>query len=190
MSAALAAGNLFWSLICLPLGIASMTGAFVAQYIGVGRPEAVGRLLWQAIFLSIATTPLWVIAWIFARQMFIGTGQASELLELETVYLRVLMFGAVGGIIESALSGFFSGTHRTMAVMWINVASALVNLVLDVPLIFDPHQGLFVQHINLASAKILIELELQEAAAPREAGRAELEVDDAQIRPSVVVVEL
>jgi multidrug resistance protein, MATE family len=153
MSAALAAGNLFWSLICLPLGIASMTGAFVAQYVGVGRPEAVGRLLWQAIFLSIATTPLWVIAWIFARQMFIGTGQASELLELETVYLRVLMFGAVGGIIESALSGFFSGTHRTMAVMWINVASALLNLVLDVPLIFGfgTFEGLGIVGAGLAS---------------------------------------
>lgn len=136
MSAAMAGGNFFWSLICLPLGIASMTGAFVAQYIGAGRPEQVGKLLWQAVFLSLLTAPAWVVAGIYARQLFILTGQAPELLDLETTYLRVLLFGALGGIIESALSGFFSGTHRTVAVMWINVAATLLNLVLDIPLIF------------------------------------------------------
>lgn len=136
MSAAMAAGNLFWTLICLPLGIASMTGAFVAQYVGAGKPQHVGRLLWQSVFLSVATIPIWCVAGFYAREMFVATAQAPELLEDETIYLRVLMFGAVGGIIEAALSGFFSGTHRTMAVMWINVAAAAINLVLDIPLIF------------------------------------------------------
>lgn len=136
MSAAMAAGNLFWTLLCLPLGIASMTGAFVAQYVGAGKPQHVGRLLWQSVFLSFATVPIWCIAAYFARDMFVATGQAPELLDHETIYLQVLMFGAVGGILESALSGFFSGTHRTMAVMWINVAAALINLILDVPFIF------------------------------------------------------
>jgi MATE family multidrug resistance protein len=153
MSAAMAAGNLFWTLICLPLGIASMTGAFVAQYVGAGKPEQVGRLLWQSVFLSLMSIPAWVLASIYAREMFIGTGQAEDLLDLETIYLRVLMWGAVGGIIEAALSGFFSGTHRTMAVMWINVAAALVNLILDVPLIFGfgPLEPMGIMGAGLAS---------------------------------------
>ena len=153
MSAAMAAGNLFWTLICLPLGIAGMTGAFVAQYVGAGRPQHVGRLLWQAVFLSIATTPLWCLAGYFARDMFLATGQAPELIKHETIYLQVLMFGAVGGIIESALSGFFSGTHRTMAVMWINVAAATMYLVLDIPLIFGfgPIEPMGIAGAGLAS---------------------------------------
>lgn len=153
MSAAMAAGNLFWTLICLPLGIAGMTGAFVAQYVGAGQPQHVGRLLWQAVFLSLFTIPLWCLAGFYAREMFIVTGQAPELISHEAIYLQVLMFGAVGGIIESALSGFFSGTHRTMAVMWINVAAALINLVLDFPLIFGfgPFEPMGIMGAGLAS---------------------------------------
>lgn len=136
MSAAMAAGNLFWALICLPIGIASMTGAFVAQYVGGGQPERVGRLLWQAVWMSLTTIPLFGLAAIYARELFVWTGQAPALLELETVYMQTLMVGALGGVLETALSGFFSGTHRTMTVMWINIAAAVLNLVLDVPLIF------------------------------------------------------
>lgn len=136
MSASMAGGNLFWTLICLPLGIASMTGAFVAQYVGAGRPQQVGKLLWQAIFLSLTTVPFLLLAGVYARELFIWTGQANELLDLESIYFRVLLLGALGGIIEAALSGFFSGTHRAMAVMWINIAAALLNLVLDIPFIF------------------------------------------------------
>ncbi|XZE52028.1 MATE family efflux transporter [Planctomycetaceae bacterium SH139] len=136
MSAAMAAGNLFWALICLPLGIASMSGAFVAQYIGANRADQVGRFLWQTVFLSFATIPAWMLAAYFAPQLFRWTGQSPALLELETVYLRVLMIGSVAGVLEASLSGFFSGTHRTMTVMWINVAAAILNLLLDVPLIF------------------------------------------------------
>jgi MATE family multidrug resistance protein len=136
MSAAMAAGNVFWSLICLPLGIASMTGAFVAQYVGAGRAREVGRFLWQAVFFALATTPCWVAAAYFAPQLFVLADQPVELLGLETTYMRLLMIGALGGVLEAALSGFFSGTHKTMVVMWINVAAAIINLLLDVPLIF------------------------------------------------------
>lgn len=136
MSAAMAAGNFFWSTICLPLGIASMTGAFVAQYVGVGHQERVGRLLWQAVFLSILTLPVWLVVGMFAKNLFFWSGQPENLLELEATYLRVLMFGATASILDAALSGFFSGTHRTLTVMWINVAAAILNLLLDLPLIF------------------------------------------------------
>ncbi|MEL7267767.1 MAG: hypothetical protein AAFP69_23565, partial [Planctomycetota bacterium] len=34
MTASMAAGNLFWTLLCIPIGIMSMSGAFVAQFIG------------------------------------------------------------------------------------------------------------------------------------------------------------
>ncbi len=39
MSASMAGGNLFWVLVCLPVGIASMTGAIVSQYVGAGQEE-------------------------------------------------------------------------------------------------------------------------------------------------------
>jgi MATE family multidrug resistance protein len=58
------------------------------------------------------------------------------LIPLEATYLRLLMLGAVGIVIETALSGFFSGTERTNVIMWVSVASGLLNFSLDLVLIF------------------------------------------------------
>ncbi len=71
MSAAMAGGNMYWTLVCFPIGIASMTGAIVAQYIGSGRPKEVGRFLWQSAWLAALAIPFfafiaWIAPWCFA----------------------------------------------------------------------------------------------------------------------------
>ena len=136
MSASMAGGNFFWVLVCLPVGIASMTGAIVSQYVGANEHEKIGRFLWQSVWLSLLSTPLFVGIAFFARNLFEITGQPSHLLDLEATYLRLLMIGAVGLVLESALSGFFSGTEQTRIIMWVSLASGVVNLVLDLILVF------------------------------------------------------
>lgn len=136
MSASMAAGNLFWVLVCLPVGIASMTGAIISQYVGANEPERIGRFLWQGVWLSLLTSPLFILFAIISETLFRQTGQPSELVPLEATYLRILMLGAVGIVLETTLSGFFSGTERTGVIMWVSVASGIVNLLLDVLLIF------------------------------------------------------
>lgn len=136
MSASMAGGNFFWVLVCLPVGIASMTGAIVSQYVGSHQQRKIGRFLWQSVWLSLLTTPVFVGVAFIARTLFAATGQPEHLLELEATYLRLLMIGAVGLVLESALSGFFSGTERTRVIMWVSLASGVVNLLLDVILIF------------------------------------------------------
>ena len=136
MGASMAGGNLFWVLVCVPIGAASMTGAVIGQLIGSGQTQRVGRLLWQVIWLALMTIPWLVGCAYFAEDFFRVTGQADELLQSQVTYMRWLMIGGLGLIIESALSGFFSGIERTRIIMWVSVASALVNLVLDGLLIF------------------------------------------------------
>ena len=58
MSASMAAGNLFWVLVCLPVGVASMTGAIVSQYVGARQEERIGRFLWQSVWFSLLTAPV------------------------------------------------------------------------------------------------------------------------------------
>lgn len=136
MSASMAGGNFFWVLVCLPVGIASMTGAIVSQYVGANEHKKIGRFIWQSAWFSLLTTPAFVGIAFVARALFETTGQPDHLLELEATYLRLLMVGAVGLVLESALSGFFSGTERTRVIMWVSVVSGVVNLLLDVILIF------------------------------------------------------
>ncbi len=136
MSASMAGGNLFWVIVCLPVGIASMTGAFVSQYIGAGEESKIGRFLWQSVWMSLLASPLFLAVAVYAENLFRATGQPEELVPLEAVYLRLLMIGAVGIVLETALSGFFSGTQRTQVIMWVSLASGLINFVLDLVLIF------------------------------------------------------
>jgi MATE family multidrug resistance protein len=136
MSAAMAGGNLFWVLACLPVGIASMTGAIISQYVGAKEDDQIGRFLWQAVWLALAMTPLFAVAAIFATRLFQWTGQPEELIGLQSIYLRLLMLGAAGIVMETALSGFFSGTERTSVIMWVSIASGVINFLLDLLMIY------------------------------------------------------
>jgi MATE family multidrug resistance protein len=136
MSASMAGGALFWVVSCLPVGIVSMTGAIVGQHIGAGEQDRIGRLMWQAVWLAIAFIPWFAFIAFNAESLFRATGQPESLIGLESTYLSILMIGAVGLVVESALSGFFSGTEKTAVIMWISVASGVLNLFLDLLLIF------------------------------------------------------
>lgn len=136
MSASMAAGNLFWVLVCLPVGIASMTGAIVSQYVGANQEDQIGRFLWQAVWFALMTTPLFLFFAAISDWLFRITGQPASLVPLESTYLRLLMLGAVGVVLETALSGLFSGTERTSVIMWVSLGSGLLNFILDLVLIF------------------------------------------------------
>lgn len=140
MGAAMAAGNLFWVCICVFVGIASMTGAIASQYVGAGRRSHIGRMLWQSVWFSLATMPLFLVMSYFAETLFRLTDQAPSLIPAETVYFQILMWGGAGEVLQTSLSGFFSGTHRTRTIAVVSVISGLINLVLDYLLIFgvDP----------------------------------------------------
>ncbi|TWT67441.1 MATE family efflux transporter [Allorhodopirellula solitaria] len=140
MGAAMAAGNLFWVSICVFVGIASMTGAIASQYVGAGQPRRIGRLLWQSVWFSLATMPVFLLAAYFAEPLFRWTDQAPSLIPAETIYFQILMWGGAGEVMQTALSGFFSGTHRTRTIAVVSVVSGVINLLLDYLLIFgvDP----------------------------------------------------
>ncbi|EMI44112.1 MATE family efflux transporter [Rhodopirellula sp. SWK7] len=141
MGAAMAAGNLFWVSICIFVGIASMTGAIASQYVGAGRPNRIGRMLWQSVWFSLATMPLFLTLAYFAEPLFKWTDQAPTLIPLQTVYFQILMWGGAGEVLQTALSGFFSGTHRTRTIAIVSVVSGVLNLLLDYLLIFGIDPG-------------------------------------------------
>ena len=149
MSAAMAAGNLYWTLVCLPIGIASMTGAIVAQYVGSGKEREVGRFLWQVVWMALAASPLFAVIAYFTPDLFRLSGQIEELIPLETTYMRLLLLGSVGSVLEAGLSGFFSGTQRTRIIMWSSLAAGALNFALDYWFIFG---GMGVPAMGIAGA--------------------------------------
>ena len=147
MAAAMAAGNLFWTLVCFPIGVVGMSSAFVAQYVGADRRGDVGRLMFQTIWLSLFAGAALMLVHPLAEWMFQATGQAPQLVPFESIYLRILLWSSGGVILESALSGFYSGVHRPGIVLWVNLAATIINIALDFVLIFGwwgfPELGIF-----------------------------------------------
>ncbi len=140
LSSSMAGGNLFWVACCIPVGIASMTGAIVGQMVGDRSAHRAGSLMWQTLYASAALIPIFaIIAWIGPR-WFVWTGQPSELIAGEGLYFRLLMLGAVAEVLQTGLSGYFAGINRTAPVMAVGIASAVLNLGLD--LAWIPEYGL------------------------------------------------
>lgn len=136
MSASMAGGNLYWTAVCFPMGLVSMTGAIISQYVGANDRQPIGRFLWQSVWLTLTTVPFFILFAYYVPEILRIAEQPEHLVPMETVYVRWLLVGAVGTVLETALSGFFSGTERTGVIMWVSIAAGLLNVVLDLLLIF------------------------------------------------------
>ena len=139
MAATMPAAAISFTAICLPMGIASYVGTFVAQYHGAEKYDRIGNIVWQGVWLGLACIPIFVALRWFAPTLFSQVGHTSNLARLETDYFRALMWGAPAVVISSALAGFFSGRGETRVVMVVNGAAALLNIGLDYCWIFGKY---------------------------------------------------
>ncbi len=151
LASAMPAGILNFSLICLFIGTVSYAGTFVSQYVGAKEDGRVGTVLWHGIYLSIIGALLLMLVAPFSTQIFKMIGHPENLQIMESTYFRILCFGGLGPILSSAFAGFFTGQGHNWPVMWVNVFTTTVNLILDYLLIFGV--GIFPE-MGIAGAAI------------------------------------
>lgn len=154
LAAALPAGVLSWTLTSLPLGIASYASTFVAQFFGAKQLEKIGPVVWQAIWMSVACIPLFIIVGAFGRPIFSLLGHAEALAELEGIYFLALSFGSGAVVLDAGISAFFIGRGKTTVVMLVNLFGASLNIFLDYMLIFGtgPFPALGIWGAGLATS--------------------------------------
>lgn len=145
--AAMGAGSLYWTLMTMPAGMLGYLSAFVAQYMGAGRPERVVVAYRHALRLAWMAVPFLILAFIFAWVPFRYFGHAETLQRLETTYLRTLVVGGIAVLFYSVQSGLMTGLGYTRWVLLVDFISTIVNLVLSWILIFGlgiiPGMGVF-----------------------------------------------
>tara|TARA_A100001037_G_scaffold300753_1_gene328900 strand:+ start:1005 stop:2411 length:1407 start_codon:yes stop_codon:yes gene_type:complete len=136
LAAALPASMLSFSIGAFFLGTVGYVNTFVAQYSGAKRPERVGAVVWQGFYFAIAAgfvmmglIPL--SPWIFGM-----AGHEPNIKTLEISYFQILCVGWIPLLGQQALSCFFTGRGDTRTVMWVSMASAVANIVLDYAWIF------------------------------------------------------
>lgn len=151
MAAATPAGILSFTVMSLFLNTAAYSGTFVAQYYGAGRLERIGPVVWQTIYLSLASALLMLVFVPLAEPIFALAGHAPAVARLETSYFRILSLGALFPILGAGLSGFYAGQGRTWPVMWVNLEITGLNVLLDYWLIFG---GLGLPALGIRGAAI------------------------------------
>jgi MATE family multidrug resistance protein len=135
-SAAMGAGTVYWTVICLPMGLLGYISTFVSQYRGAQHFPRIGVVYQHAMALAWCIVPALFLAMAMAWPLFTWAGHQPNLVRLEATYLRVLLLGGVGVLFYSVQSGLLTGQGRTPTVLAIDGIATLLNLVLDAVLIF------------------------------------------------------
>ncbi len=118
------------------MGVATCVGVLAAQYHGACRPRRVGAALWAGVWFSVAAGALLALLAGLGGPLFDLAGHPAPVRALEVRYFRILTLGGGFVVLSTALSGYFSGLGRTVPVMLVNIAGAVLNVPLDYALIF------------------------------------------------------
>ncbi|MCM2373672.1 MATE family efflux transporter [Aporhodopirellula aestuarii] len=140
-AASVSAGNLYWAVVCIPVTAMGFITPLVAMTLGRSRRRgAVTRrawsLVWQCIWLTLACVPLLVLVGWLSPRIFEAFGHEPNLAGEEARYFRTLLLVAPASMLEAGLTAFFIGRRITRPILRTNIASAVVNVILDVWLIF------------------------------------------------------
>jgi MATE family multidrug resistance protein len=136
IAASMPSGILYFTILSVFLGTAGYVNTFVAQYHGAGRPGQIGPSVWQGLYVSLAGGIFLLLLAPLSPLMFEWIGHPYEVRLLEIRYFRVLCYGSVFPIANSAVSSFYSGRGKPWPVMWVHLLATAVNVVLNYLLIF------------------------------------------------------
>lgn len=134
--AVMVAGILFWTGFVLLQTTTNYATTFVAQYIGAGRPERVGPVVWQALYFGIGAGIVFMGVYPFADWIIGNIGHAPEVQAMEATYLRCMTMCALPMLIIAACNSFFAGRGESRVVLRIDATGTVVNVVLGYCLIF------------------------------------------------------
>lgn len=140
-AASLSAGNLYWTIACIPVTALGFITPLIAMSIGDAKVDAirsnrVWTLIWQGIWITVLAVPVFAAIGVFSASIFVAFGHATKLATQEARYFRILLLVAPAAMLESTLTAFFVARRITRPILLTNIASSIVNVVLDVWLIF------------------------------------------------------
>jgi MATE family multidrug resistance protein len=100
---------------------------FVSQYLGAGRPERVGPVLWQAGRVAVVGGFLFLLLIPVAGPLFTLVGHPPAVANAEADYFRALCYAVPAAAVVAVVNAFFSGRGKTWTVFAINVVGLGVN---------------------------------------------------------------
>ena len=142
LAAVMPSGVMAWAIMSFPFGVALYTSVFVAQYHGAKKDQRIGPVIFHGLMMSLLFSPLFIASMLWPEAIFRWVGHAPDVVREEATYFRYVSIGSIAQVLGGVLTSFFIGLGRTRTVMAVDVSVALLNVVLDVLLIFGlSYQG-------------------------------------------------
>ncbi len=151
LAAVMPAGMMFWTVVCIPIGMILYANTFIAQFDGAGQPNAMMQALWQAIWLGLACSGLIMLCPLASAAVLAWTDQPAAVISEERIYFDTLCLGSPLLMMSTALSCFYSGRRRTGVILAVSIASVTVNLLMDYLLVFG---GLSIPALGIRGAAL------------------------------------
>jgi MATE family multidrug resistance protein len=119
------------------IGALASLNTFVSQSLGRGEREKCANYYWQATYMGLAYFVVVVaVMWPAAPWIFKMMGQPPAVIEMEVIYLRIMLYAHILAVINWTSSQFFMGIHRPVITMCASLAGQVVNIAANYILIF------------------------------------------------------
>jgi len=129
--------NVVFIAIALAMGLGQAGTTLVSQYRGAGRPEDMGRAAGQSLLLQVVLGSVLAAAGLLAAPAILRLlDTPADSFDATATYLRCVLAGVPLMFVFHVYQGIYTGLGDTVGPMRINVATVLLNTVLDPLLIF------------------------------------------------------
>jgi MATE family multidrug resistance protein len=136
LAAEVLGGTLFFVLFIMGSGFAWAVMPMVASAASSGEAAQVRRVtrmgLWASAFFGLLTLP----AMLGARAVFGWLGQAPDTSALAADYLGIAGWAILPALMVMVLKSCLAALERTAVVLWVTLAAAALNIVINYALIF------------------------------------------------------
>tara|TARA_B110001454_G_C12701900_1_gene426922 strand:+ start:105 stop:1439 length:1335 start_codon:yes stop_codon:yes gene_type:complete len=132
--------------------IRSAISSIISQYVGANKLDEVKSLPAQAIAIVVLGS-LFVVAisYPFAKQIFQFYNASGSVLDYCSTYFKIRIFGFPFSLFVFAVFGIFRGLQNTYYPMIIAIIGALLNVVLDLVLVYGVKGYVPAMHIEGAA---------------------------------------
>ena len=137
LAAVTISGNLLRLIAIFSLGISTGTVILLSQAIGAKKQDEAESLAIQALILAtVFSTLVATVGYFLAEFGLRFLGAEQTVVELGTVYMQVILLGSITHFSSMTLSAIYRSTGDTMTPMQVLIFSTVLNIGLDLVLIF------------------------------------------------------
>jgi len=131
------AGSFISALIWVLAQTKTAISAIVSKYLGAGKIEDVQSLVPQTIYMNLLLSFfVYYITAIFSYEIFKFYNADGLILEYAVSYFKIRAFGFPFTLVTFSIFGVFRGMQNTIWAMYISIFGGIVNVVLDILLVF------------------------------------------------------